>query len=72
MNPVKIFSALILITGEVFICQPSFLFHSDSSASPEDTSNYVLGVGLALVASVSGSLDAIFVNMLKSEVSLTL
>jgi len=68
LNFVKVCSAVILICGELLICQPFSLDHSNSAAhEPSDRSNHLLGVGLAFTACVSGSLDGILVNMLKTE-----
>ena len=64
LNFVKVCSAVILIGGELLICQPFSLHNSNSS----EKSNHLLGVGLAFAACVSGSLDGILVNMLKTEV----
>merc|ERR1719378_1894320 len=63
LNFVKVCSAVILICGELLICQPFSLQNSNSS----EKSNHLLGVGLAFAACVSGSLDGILVNMLKTE-----
>merc|ERR1712126_211795 len=63
LNFVKVCSAVILIGGELLICQPFSLHNSNSS----EKSNHLLGVGLAFAACVSGSLDGILVNMLKTE-----
>merc|ERR1712126_4747 len=68
LNFVKVSSAVILICGELLICQPFSLDHSNTAAhEPSDRSNHLLGVGLAFTACVSGSLDGILVNMLKTE-----
>jgi len=63
LNFVKVCSAVILIGGELLICQPFSLHNFNSS----EKSNHLLGVGLAFAACVSGSLDGILVNMLKTE-----
>ena len=65
----QLFSGLVLVIGELLICQPGFLFPSETSPSQDDSSYYLLGVSLAFIACLSGSLDAIFVNMLKTEVN---
>eukprot|EP00090_Calanus_glacialis_P038367 TRINITY_DN66976_c0_g1_i1.p1 TRINITY_DN66976_c0_g1~~TRINITY_DN66976_c0_g1_i1.p1 ORF type:complete len:375 (+),score=45.76 TRINITY_DN66976_c0_g1_i1:70-1194(+) len=67
LNLAKIFSGLVLIIGELLVCQPPFLFPPESSSTPEDKRYYVLGVVMALATCISGSFNAIFVNMLKTK-----
>lgn len=67
LNIAKIFSGIVLIIGELLVCQPHFLFHSESSSTQEDKKFYVLGVGMAITTCISGSLNAIFVNALKTK-----
>jgi len=67
LNLAKIFSGLVLILGELLVCQPPFLFPSENSPSPDDMYYYLLGVGMALLACVSASFNAIYVSMLKTK-----
>merc|ERR1711892_606186 len=67
LNLAKIVSGLVLLIGELLVCQPSFLFPSDTPSSKENITIYLLGYGVAFTACLSGSVHAVFVNMMKTE-----
>ena len=69
LNLAKIVSGIVLLIGELLVCQPSFLFPSDTPSSKENITIYLLGYGVAFTACFSGSVHAVFVNMMKTEVS---
>jgi len=58
----KFMSGLVIVSGELLVCQPPFLFPNASTVTGGDS--HLLGMGLAFAACLSGSFNAIFVNML--------
>jgi len=58
----KFMSGLVIVSGELLVCQPPFLFPNSSTVPGNDS--HLLGMGVAFAACLSGSFNAIFVNML--------
>jgi len=67
LNLIKIFSGIILVSGQLLICRPSFLFGEASYGGSAAEKLFLLGSALAFIACVSGSLNAVTVSRLSAE-----